>query len=292
MIVPPQSHTKHGIRAIGVPSDELDLAGQETQAMKYGMWLLFLLAACTALCPRVKAEEKEQSINSGRPGFNETLGIIPTGRIQQEMGYVFIRDGSTREHELGQMMLRIGTGGGTELQLGVNSFALTRGSEGNISGVQDSTIGFKILLAKGGEELQLFKPAVALVAGSSMPTGARAYRESRWQPQAKLSLGWTFSDRLALSATMISTLASQEGRRFMQKAAGVSPSYSLTKRWGCYAEVFAHMPSGVSASSGRFAGSGLTYLAGKELQLDLNMGRRLNGDETSYFLGAGLAKLW
>src|SRR4030095_11563622 len=101
IIVPPQSHTKHGIRAIGVPSDELDLAGQETQAMKYGMWLLFLLAACTARWSRGKAEEKEQSINSGRPGFNETLGIIPTGRIQQEMGYVFIRDGSTREHELG-----------------------------------------------------------------------------------------------------------------------------------------------------------------------------------------------
>ena len=91
---------------------------------------------------------------------------------------------------------------------------------------------------------------------------------------------------------MISTLASQEGRWFMQNAAGVSPSYSLTKRWGCYAEFFADMPSSTSGSSGRFAGSGITYLAGKELQLDLNVGRRLNGDETSYFLGAGLAKLW
>ena len=256
------------------------------------MWLLFLLPAVAALSPMVKAEEKEQPINSGRPGFNETLGVIPTGRIQQELGYVFNRDGSTREHELGQLMLRLGTGRGTELQLGVNSFVLTRGSEGNSSGTQDSTIGFKVLLAKGIEEFQLFRPAVALVARSSMPTGARGYRESSWQPQAKLSLGWSFSDRLALSTTMISTLASQEGRRFMQNAAGVSPSYSLTKRWGCYAEFFAHVPSSASGSSGRFTGSGLTYLATKQLQLDLNLGRRLNGDEASYFLGAGLAKLW
>jgi Putative MetA-pathway of phenol degradation len=260
--------------------------------MKYGMWLLFLLAGCTSLSPEAKAEEKEQSINSGRPGFNETLGIIPTGRIQQEMGYIFNRDGSSREHELGQLMLRLGTGGGTELQLGVNSFALTRGPEGNTSGVQDSTVGFKILLAKGGEEFQLFKPAVAFVAGTSIPTGARAYRESSWQPQAKLSLGWTFSNRSALSATMISTVASQESKRFMQRAAGVSPSYNLTNRWGCYAEVFAQVPGGPGASSDLFAGGGLTYLAGKELQLDMNFGRRLNGDETSYFLGAGLAKLW
>ena len=260
--------------------------------MKYGMWLLFLLAACTVLSPRVRAEEKEQSINSGRPGFNETLGIIPTGRVQQEMGYVFIRDGSTREHELGQLVLRLGTGNGTELQLGVNSFALTRSPEENTSGVQDSTIGFKVLLAKGGEQFQLFKPAVAFVTGSSIPTGARSDRESSWQPQAKLSLGWTFSERLSLSTTMISTLASNENGRFIQKAAGVSPSYSLTQRWGCYAEVFAHTAGGSTASSSRFAGSGLTYLLGKELQLDLNVGRRMNGDEVSYFLGAGLAKLW
>ena len=220
--------------------------------MKYRMWLLFLLAACTALSPSVSAEEKEQFINSGRPGFNETLGIIPTGRVQQEMGYVFIRDGSTREHELGQLVLRLGTGNRTELQLGANSFAFTRSSGENTSGVQDSSIGFKVLLAEGGEQFQLFKPAVALVAGSSIPTGARADRESSWQPQAKLSLGWTFSERLSLSTTMISTLASHEGRWFMQKAAGVSPSYSLTQRWACYAEAFAYVPNDFSTTRGWF----------------------------------------
>jgi len=106
---------------------------------------LLILAAFLVLPGAAMAQEPPSPINSGRPGFSETLGIIPSGRIQQEMGYVFSRVGSSREHGLGQLMLRLGTGGGTELQLGANSFALTRNPEGNTSGIQDSTIGFKIL---------------------------------------------------------------------------------------------------------------------------------------------------
>jgi len=254
---------------------------------RFSRWVLLVFAAIPH--SGVAQESQPESINSGRPGFNETLGIIPAWRVQQEMGYVFTRDGSSREHGVGQM-IRIGTGGGTEAQIGINSYVMTRGTGGHAGGLEDSSIGFKVKLAEEGARFRLLQPAIALVAGSSLPTGVDA--EKQWQPQSKLALGWTLTERLAVSSTLASSYASQNQERFWQRAGGLSLAYGLTSKVGCYAEYFGYVPDSSKGSNSNFVGGGITYLAGSTLQLDLNWGHRLNTEASTYFLGTGLSKLW
>lgn len=56
-------------------------------------------------------------------------------------------------------------------------------------GLEDSGLGVKVALNDAGEASSL-KPTLALIAGTSLPTGADAFRNRHALPEMKLLAAW------------------------------------------------------------------------------------------------------
>jgi hypothetical protein len=227
-----------------------------------------------------------------RPDFTESTSTIPDGRLQVEAGYSLTRTDSARDHTFGEVLLRYGLNQRTELRVGLNSFQLVRDSvNGNVSGKDEPSLGFKWQLSQGSEEFRLAKPQVALIAATSLPVGNRNLREKRLQPGVKLCLAWDVTERLGMASNLNYDYASAGGERFNQFSASLSLAYSLTERVGTFFEVYGFVPDSPNGPDTKYFNTGLTYLVNPDFQLDARVGVGLNNPAApDYFVGVGAAR--
>ncbi len=236
--------------------------------------------------------EVSEPIITDRPDVTESAHVVPIKMIQFEGGYTFSRNGAARDHAIGEFLLRIATDTRTELRLGLNSFHLTHGPDWNTNGLEDLSIGFKHELKNGSKTFNFWRPQVALLVSTSLPTGASAYRKNTLQPMVKLAFDWDISKRLDMGANLSYSYASDQGRRFSQCATTFTFGYALTNRLGIFLETFNFLPGGYRLSNANYVDSGLTYAVTTNYQLDARVGRGLNSARPDYFVGAGAAYRW
>ena len=258
--------------------------------MQKGRVLTTLFAALTL--PGGCAAQDNEPIVTDRPDFTESPETVPPGRAQLEGGVTFTRTGEDEERAPGELLLRLATGPRTELRVNAGSYLLTRGPEGRASGFEDITLGFKVKLRDASRRYGVGVPDIALIAETTLPTGARTFRENTLQPEAKLCLGWDLSERVALSSNLNFAYPSEEGERFSELSGSVSVSNSFTERTGGYLELFGFAPGGKSRPNTSYVNGGLTYLVNNDYQLDARAGVGLNGYGDDYFLGLGAARRW
>ena len=254
----------------------------------------FIAAAVLALPPlsgHAGAPEPE-SIVTDRPDFTESTDTVPEGRFQLEGGYTFARAGGDEEVTTGELLLRVAAGPRTELRVGVPSYGRIRAAGGNGAGLEDASVGVKVRLAKGSSGYGLGRPNVSLIAATTLPTGASAYRENTLQPEAKLCLSWDLSDRLGLSSNLNYAYLSEDGQRFGQFSGSVSLGMGLTERVGTYLETFGFTATGPDGADAGYLNAGVTYLVSGDYQLDARIGVGFNGLSDDYFVGVGAARRW
>jgi hypothetical protein len=228
------------------------------------------------------------SIITDRPDFTESTQTVPRGRVQLESGYTYSRSGTTREHSFGELLVRVAAGGRSEIRVGVNSYIVSHdGVTGRASGKDDVSLGFKVRLSEGGDGWG--RPRVSLIGETAAPSGARAFREAKWQPGLKLLLGWDLSERLGLASNINYASASEGGQRFNQFGGSVSLGYAVNERTGVYAEVFGFRPGSFKGAGTEFFNTGVTRLLHDDLQLDARVGVGLNRG-TDYFAGVGVSR--
>lgn len=255
-------------------------------------WMVTVFLALATACQAQEAPEPEESIVTDRPDFTESAQTVPAGRAQLEGGVSFSRTGADEEQPMGELLLRLGTGSRTELRVNVGSYLQTRGPDGRASGFEDIALGFKLKLRDASRRHGLGVPDVALLAETSLPTGARAFRENATQPEVKLCLAWDLSERVGLSSNLNYAYPSEAGERFGEPSGSVSVSYSLAERTGAYLELFGFAPSGRGRPNTSYLNGGVTYLVTNDYQLDARAGVGLNGRSNDYFLGMGASRRW
>lgn len=255
------------------------------------------LAACAALgfalsaCAAGRMEPAEPIVTD-RPDFTESTETVPAGMVQAEGGWTFARRGAERERSIGELLVRVGAGRRTELRLDLGSYAVTSAGSESVRGLEDVGIGAKVRLLEGADRPGSARPALSLLAGTTLPTGARAVRENAMQPEAKLAAGWALADRLSLGVNVNYAWASESGRRFGQTAASASLGYELSTRVGGYVEGFAFAPRSRGGPTTGYVNGGLTYQLYDALQLDARGGVRAGAAAGDYFVGIGLARRW
>jgi hypothetical protein len=247
------------------------------------------LLACSVALAQGRAEEP---IATDRPDFTETAESVPLGRIQLEVGYTFARLSDERAHTLGEFLLRIATGRRTEARIGINSYSWVRSSSGRMSGLEDSTLGFKLELADGAETPGFGRPAVALIGQTTIPTGAPGFRENSLQPEAKLCLAWDLCENLSLGSNLNYGWPSEGGSRFGQFSGTLAFGYSLNARMGAFIEYFTFAPASQGGPNSSYVDGGFTYLVNDDFQLDFRAGLGLNSSSPEYFIGAGFGIRW
>ena len=163
-----------------------------------------------------------------------------------------------------------------------------------MTGVEDASIGGKVAISAGAERFALLRPAVALIVATSLPTGGTAYGSPEYQPEAKLVVGYTLTERLAWTSNFNYAYASEDGRRFSQPSVSTSFGLSVADRVGAYAEYFGFMPESRGGSTMNYVNGGVTYLFSSNFQLDGRIGRAVGSgaSDAGYFAGVGISRRW
>jgi hypothetical protein len=228
-----------------------------------------------------------------RPDFTESTETVGPGRLQLEGGYTLFRVEEEKLHSLGELLLRIGLLEQFELRLAGNSYVWLESPSGNDQGFVDMSLGAKIKLLEAAEDFDLIRPNVALIFGTTLPTGSVDFSANEPQPFMKLALSWGISERLSLGSNLNYAYLSEDGERFHQFSGSLTLGYKLTEKWGTYIEYFGFVPASRDGPNESFFDGGFTYLVNDNLQLDARAGvGAFNGKSPDYFVGVGMAWRW
>lgn len=233
------------------------------------------------------ARAEDEALITDRPDFTESPQVVPSGRVQVEGGYTYTRAGATREHALGEILVRVPIARKMELRVGSPSYLWQRDG-GRIPGLDDAFLGAKIALSDGGGK----RPALGLLFGTSLPTGANAVTADAWQPEGVLAASWDLCPTTALSMNLGVARPVEAGTRFSQVFGSLSLGHSLNDKWGAYAEVFGFNKVDATGKSAKYVNGGVTYLLNNDFQLDARLGFGLNNHAggPDFFTGFGVAR--
>lgn len=227
-----------------------------------------------------------------RPDFTESVVTVSRGHLQLEGGYTFSREGDVRGHGLGELLLRVGILRWAELRLGLNSYALRKGGDGTRAGFENASLGAKFRLIQASPRFNPLRPGVALLVGTTIPTGSGIFGEDAARPEAKLALSWGITERVALGSNLNFALLRTEGETFRQFSGSVSLGLGLAERIGGYLEFFGFRHDSPKAPDLDFLNGGFTLLATDDLQFDVRAGFGFNDPGPDYFFGVGFAGRW
>lgn len=227
-----------------------------------------------------------------RPDATESPETVAPGRFQLESGYTFTNVEGVRTHTLGEFLLRVGVRDNIELRFGLNSYALVRGGALRADGLENFSVGAKIRVVSGGG-VGHARPTVAILVGTSIPTGSDTIDGSSAQPEARIAAAWDLSEVVSVATNLIwsSIKGDALDERFNEWGVSLALGYVLSDRWGAYLEYFGAYPS-AGRGTEDFVNAGLTYLISNDLQLDARVGYGLNDRDDDFFVGAGTAIRW
>lgn len=248
--------------------------------------------AAAATAPQSEVGDAAGALVTDRPDATESAETVAPGLFQLETGYTLARIDGVDGHSLGEVLLRIGVGDDVELRAGFNSYEWARGPGVSADGLSDTSIGLKWQLAEAGPAGS-GQPAVAVLVGTSLPTGADAIGDSAAQPGILLAAGLDLSDRVSVGANVgwNSLHDGELDERFSEIVGSLAVGFGLSDRWGAYAEYFGAYGL-QDREDENYLNGGLTYLIHDDLQLDGRIGHGLNGRDDDLFLGFGAAVRW
>ncbi len=253
---------------------------------------LLLLACVLMACspnalPGAAAAQSSEPLVSDRPDFTESASVVGPRSLQLEAGYTHQREGPARTNSAGEVLIRAGLAEWAELRVGLNSFAWLDDGGTRSNGFGDLVLGAKLALLPAPAEAYSPRPQVALLVGTSLPTGSGGFGSDNTQPEAKLALAWSLGDRLALGSNLNYASQSDSGDRFDQFSASVAVGLALNSRLGSYVEYYGFSRVSRDGPYTDYLNGGLTFLINNDLQLDARAGVGLNEPDPEYFLGFG-----
>lgn len=257
-------------------------------ARVFALVALLPLAAC-ATANRAGLEP----LVTDRPDFTESSETVARGLVQLESGGTFSREGDERAGSVGEALFRIGLAERAELRVGLNSYAISRVAGSTLRGLEDASLGAKIKLLQGGD-VGSARPTVAVIVGSTLPTGATPFRAAKLQPEVKLTGAWDLTERVAFSTNLNHAWVRDRFDSYGESSATASFGIGVTERVGSYVEYYGFFPRFDGAERTHFANGGFTYGLTNDLQLDWRVGSQLRrrDDGPSYFVGVGLSRRW
>jgi hypothetical protein len=235
-----------------------------------------------------------------RPGYTDTPVALPAGAVQLEAGVTDDRVGppsSRAEYtSAGETLLRLGLGARSEARLFGNSYGFRKAPGGpTTGGVEDFKLGAKVNLRSTPDSIHSWAPNVALLAATTLPTGASGFSAGSAQPEAKIAMNWTTASPFSLYANLgYSDIVNETGRAGKGWLSAAS-WWAINPRVSVFAEGLAigRVRGSGSGTAGNDVDAGITFLINDRLQLDVRVGRGLGSETGSErFAGVGLAKRW
>lgn len=230
-----------------------------------------------------------------RPDFTESATAV--GRLQLETGYTYEDAGPSDVHTVGELLVRVPAGRRLELRIGVPSWSWTdAGDPPDLGpgaelpgegprGITDASLGLKLGLREPGPDGG--GPAVALLAGTTVPTGGDLGSDG-FHPGGRLAAALDLSERLSLGANGGVASAEAAGERHAELSGSLALGVAASGAVGAYLEGYGFVPTGEGPDASSVVNGGLTWLAGPDLQLDVRVGTGLSGPSPDLIFGTGV----
>lgn len=244
-------------------------------------------AAATAQEPGVEPA----TISANRPGFGETADVVGRGIFQVESGMVFdsdrVDDFTARTVTAPAYLVRLGLTSRLELQVaseGMFSRSVSSPAiSSRFSGRADLDLGVKAKLATEAEA----GVNVAVLGTLNLPTGAEGFTSGGYDPAVKLALGKSLPGGMSVGGNVQLASATAGDARVLQHALSGVVARAFPGGWSAFGEVYR-----LSAGPGTAATSvdgGVARVVGSNVQVDVSVGRGLNGPATDWFVAFGFA---
>lgn len=225
-----------------------------------------------------------------RPDATESPTVVPKGFLQLETGAFYQEEESgnvlTKATTFNTALWRYGLLDNLELRLGWN-FTETQ-TEINGTELADVQSGLEPLLvgAKVGiaQEKGLL-PEIGILGHIYLPLSASTdYRPETTGVDFRFSFAHTLNKRSSIAYN----IGAQWGDDSPEAAYvyTLAYGYSVSNRFGLYAEVYGDLPE--DSESNHYWDAGLTYLVNDSFQLDATVGSAINADQT-LLLSAGFS---
>lgn len=256
--------------------------------MRSPLLRIALAAAPVLLLAGCATARSAAPVATSRPGLVRPAGTVAPGHVQLEAGYSRAElDGRTR-HLVGETLVRVGVLPRTELRGGWASYQRTITSAATVEGAGDLSVSFKHRF----NDARGWVPAVALTAGTTLPTGADAVSAGEAQPEGALAADWMLPGgyRVMGSAAHRSAVAGDD--RFGSTTLGVAGRVPLGARVFGQLEYTNTMVTRAGAVDVGQLRAGAALRLTHDVQLDAYAARAGVGSRHEYLVGVGLTSRW
>ena len=253
-------------------------------------WLVLLLltGGCAVLRPVTGP------VVADRPGYTDTPTALPARGYQIESGVTDDHVDSVAYRSVGEILVRVGIGHRTELRFFGNSLGIRSvpGIE-TTNGLEDAKVGAKVALHTAPDSVHTLAPRAAILAATTLATGAENRTAHKAQPEAKLALAWTTSGPFSFYSNF-GYGALYDGAAWGTHGWGsLAVWYAVNPKVSLFGEGLAVGRVSGSATSANYVDAGATWLVTNQFQIDVRGGHGLSGGAThEHFFGAGLAWRW
>ena len=219
-------------------------------------------------------------VDTNRPGFSFTPGVVAKGRWQLETGVSYDRaDGRSRSVSLPLAELRFGVAEGVEVFLSSVSWSDVEVANTSESGLVDMAIGTKMALTEANARTRM-----AILLQVSVPVGDSAFSSDRVDPSA--AFVWTHDGRVPLAGT-VKVSRFREG---FQLDNGLKLPFWARGNHSAFAEWELNLPEG--GEDAHWLNGGYQWLLDDRTQVDASAGLGLNDAAGDYRVAAGFSVLF
>jgi hypothetical protein len=231
----------------------------------------------SALLFGAAAPAVSQVIDTNRPGFSFTPGVVGKGNWQVETGIGFSQNDSDSETlSLPNAEVRYGTGERVEVFVSSLGWAEDDSFGSKASGLTDIAVGTKIAVSEPASATKM-----AVLLQLSLPTGDDRFTSDEVNPA--IGFIWAHSGRFNLAGT--AKLSDTPGG--YQFDNGLKLPFAIDDRRSWFVEWEANIPE--RGGDSHWANGGFQWLMQDNIQIDLNAGVGLNSGAGDYRFGVGFS---
>jgi Putative MetA-pathway of phenol degradation len=230
------------------------------------------------------AVDTTELINPDRPGIADGSRVIKQGQAQIEFG---LQEEHRRENVSTRTttvfiptLLRFGLTQRLELRVESNSVTSTRTTTDGApverrTGYSPVSLGFKCQISDShGDGRRSFGMIVRVFP----PSGSTDFRNDKYTGDARLAADWDFAPKLSLNPNV--GAARQEdsrGRAFVAALGALTLNYLPTEKLNPFVDAGFQSPEETGGASALTLDTGVAYIIGRDLQVDLSVGRGVRG---------------
>lgn len=258
--------------------------------MRLALRTIIGASAITATaCARFDSAPAPAPLSTDRPSFSTGTGVVPVGYPQVESGVTVNRADGVDLISIGEATLRSALTPTLELRVTAPSYLSLRSAALSQDGLGDAALGAKLVLREGSGEANAAAPALSLLLGTTLPTGANALGAGRGLLSGALLADWALAPRLGLNVNVSWAQALADVGTADTWAGVLGLSVAHDERLGSFVQMFS--VRGVSGTwDAPYVIGGLTYLARPTLQLDIHGGARTSSPGSAHYVGVGISR--